>query len=308
MTTRATLKLSKDLFSGIYFYGKDENKLVISVNKLVDSISLETHTEDNGSFELQDISLTGLGGINIDNLAFKTKPREIKRATKKQDNDKKLFQNIAKLTIKAIGAFRLKSRTKSHLHLAFKETTFVSSIILDTTPSHISMTAHKNLSIQTICGGVRTIVYSTNSDNNYLRALDRSLRVFNIKTEKKDEYSSIRETLELSIMNKIRANSIDSIDNLFLHQCLPLLETEPILNDFHVLALATIIFKINLSHKWRPIKLYKLYSNLLWHDEIIQKVMSKYNEIHEIVYQQKANFFLSKHNMQMSNLLRKKNK
>ena len=178
MTTRAALlKLSKDLFSGIYFYGKDENKLVISVNKLVDSISLETHTEDNGLFELQDILVTGLGDINIDDSAFKTKARVMRRETKKQSKGKKLFPKIAKLTTKAIGAFRLTSRIKSQLHLAFKETTFVSSIILETTPSHISMTAHKNLSIQTICGGVRTIVYSTNSDNNYLGTLDRSLSV-----------------------------------------------------------------------------------------------------------------------------------
>ena len=45
---------------------------------------------------------------------------------------------------------------------------------------------------------------------------------------------------------------------------------------------------------------------MLWHDNIIQKVMAKYNQVHEIVYQKQENFVLSKHSMQPNRLLTKK--
>ena len=183
----------------------------------------------------------------------------------------------------------------------------VSKLILSAEPFHRLMTAHENLVIKTTHKGITSAAYSPKSDNNYLNALNKSLELLRIKAEELEEFSSIFSIFENAVMNKILAKEVESIDNLFLHQCLPLLEAEPELNDFQILALATIIFKINLSRKWRPTQIYSFYRNLLWHDKIIQKVISKYNEIHEIVYQKEVKFILSKHSMQPSKLLQKKN-
>ena len=152
-----------------------------------------------------------------------------------------------------------------------------------------------------------SIIYSSKSDENYLKALDSAMKTLNIGIEKLEQSSSAFDIFNLALMDKIQTKDIDSIDNLLLHQCLPLYESEPDLNDYQSLVLATILFKINLTLKWRATKKYSFYRKLLWHDNIIQKVMSKYNEIHEAFYQKKDSFVLSKHSMQPSRLLTLKN-
>jgi hypothetical protein len=306
MSTRSLLTLSKELFAGLHFFAKDDCKLFIRINKVVDKIILEIDTQDECFFGFQDISITGLGDNNISDSAFKAKPvlkkMNLKDKIKKQD----LAKAFSQRAIMDKEVIKLEMGIKPQLRLVFNEPTFVSKVILSAEPFHRLMTAHENLVIKTIHEGITSVAYSPKSDNNYLNALNESLKLLRINAEELEEVSSIFDVFERAVMNKILAKEVESIDNLFLHQCLPLLEAEPELNNFQILAMAIIIFKINLSRKWRPTSIYSFYRNLLWHDKIIQKVLSKYNEIHEIIYQKEVRFILSKHSMQPSKLLQKK--
>lgn len=307
ISTPSILSLSKKLLTGLHFFAKDDNNLITNINKLVDKITFEIDTQSECFFGFKDISLTGLGGKYIDNSTFKVKPILKKTSLNKKTERRKLIEEFSQKVIKNKDIIELKVRKKPQLRLVFNEPTFVSNLILSAEPFHRLMTAHENLVIKTIHKGITSVAYSPKSDNNYLNTFNKSLKLLSIDIKELEEFSSIFDMFEHALMNKIVAKEIELIDNLFLHHCLPLLEFEPDLNDFQILVLATIIFKINLSRKWRPTQIYRYYRNLLWHDKIIQKVMSKYNKIHEIIYQKEVKFILSKHSMQPSKLLQKKN-
>ena len=300
------LAQSKQLLARIDFFADKEIELVISVEKIVDRITLEINTQDACYFGIDKISLSGLGEVDIErsayhlelgleNIKFKTEKRRekfIDRFTKKVINENKIC--------------RLKRSKKPDINIILNEPTFITKINLGARPLHKLMGTHENLVVKTSYKGNASIVHSPASDENYLKTLNYAIQKFNIDAKALEHSSSIFNTFEHALMEKIIARDIESIDDFFLHQCLPLYASKPNLNSYQILALATILFKINLSIGWRGTKKYRFYKNLLWHDNIIQKVMAKYNQIHESVYQKQENFVLSKHSMQPNRLLTKK--
>ena len=300
------LTQSKQLLARLDFFANEENKLIICVDKIVDRIILEINTQDDCYFGINEISLSGLGEddinasayhleLGLENIKFKTEKRR----------QKYIDRFIRRVTEKN-KIHPLKSSTKPDIQIVLNEPKFITKINLGAKPLHRLMGTHENLVVKTSYKGNISIAHSPKSDDNYLKTLNRAIQTFNIDTKKLEYSDSIFNTFEHALMEKIIAREIQSIDDLFLHQCLPLFASRPSLNSYQILALATILFKKNLSIGWRATKKYRFYKNLLWHDNIIQRVMTKYNQIHEAVYGKQDNFVLSKHSMQPSRLLTKK--
>ena len=320
------LAKSKQLFPGINFFSTNDKKLIIRLEKIVDQITLEIVTQRGGFFGINDISLIGLCDNSIDPLDYQLELSPEKVIFRDKNGKEKYTENKPKLEIKRKkfaknlmrnvfenkGVIAPESSTTFQLDIAFKNPHFISEIHLEAPESKRirkqQLRSDHDLTITTNYKDKTSIAYSSKAEDSYLKALDSSMRMLNINIEKLEQSSSEFNIFTLALMEKIQAKDIDSIDNLFLHRCLPLYETEPDLNDYQSLILAIILFKINLTLKWRPTKRYSSYSKLLWHDNIIQKVMSKYNEIHEAFYEKKGSFVLSKHTMQESKLVRLKDK
>ena len=64
------LTQSKQLLARLDFFANEENKLIICVDKIVDRITLEIHTQDDCYFGINEISLTGLGEVGVDTSAY----------------------------------------------------------------------------------------------------------------------------------------------------------------------------------------------------------------------------------------------
>ena len=300
------LTQSKQLLARLDFFANEENKLIVYVDKIVDRITLEIHTQDDCYFGINEISLTGLGEVGVETSAYHLELglENIKFKTEKRKQ--KYIERFMKRVIEKNSIHPLKSSTKPDIHISLHEPTFITKIDLGAKPLHRLMSTHENLIVKTSYKGDTSIAHTPTSDDNYLKTLNRAIKALNINTEELVHSGSIFNTFEHALKEKIIARDIESIDDLFLHQCLPLFASRPNLNSYQILALATILFKKNLSIGWRATKKYRFYRNLLWHDNIIQKVMAKYNQIHEAVYQKQENFVLSKHSMQPNRLLTKK--
>ena len=316
-----TLAKSKQLFPGISFFSNNDKKLVIPLDKIVDRITLEIITQKGGFFGINDISPIGLCDSRVDPLNYRLeldlekvifrnkngREKYTKDKQKLERKKKELAQRFMHKVFNEKSGILLEPSSIFKLHLVFNEPTFLSKINLGAPEFQRILRSDQDLIITTSCKDIASVAYSSKAEENYLKALDSAMKIFNISIDKLKQSSSAFDVFSLALMDKIQAKDIDSIDNLFLHRCLPLYESEPDLNNYQSLALATILFKINLTLKWRATKKYSFYRKLLWHDNIIHKVMSKYNEIHEAFHEKKDNFVLSKHSMQASRLLTLKN-
>ena len=105
------LTQSKQLLARLDFFANQENELIIYVDKIVDRITLEINTQDSCYFGINEISLSGLGEVDIDkstyylelgleNIKFKTEKRRqkyvdrfIKRVTEKSKIHPQYLQN-----------------------------------------------------------------------------------------------------------------------------------------------------------------------------------------------------------------------